>query len=118
MLGRFTWRTTTKNHGPTDEKQFYNEKLGVPWKPDPVLIYFTGLVKEYREKCEEYDKSVCPKRFKGIAIPETTEQWRKVNQNARWTREMLMAKAAIKNETLTAGELEGYWIEAMEITRP
>lgn len=101
----------------TDIEQFLEEKLGIPWEPDPIRIAMDVAVDEYRETCEEYDKTVCTGQWNdGTAMPETDEQGRLINHNARESREELLRGIARQFE-LTREAAEVYWKEAMRIRR-
>jgi len=97
----------------TDKQEFYNEKMGVPWEPDPILTAVRAAVDEYHESCDAYDKAVCG----DIAIQDgTDEQRRLVNRNARLKRENLLRRISWELQ-LTRKTAENYWREAMGIWR-
>lgn len=97
----------------TDQREFYQETLGVPWKPDPIRIAIGAAIDEYHESCEKYDKTVCTNQQ---GIPETTEQRRLITRNAILKREELLRRVS-REFKLTRETAESYWREAMELWR-
>lgn len=97
----------------TDQRKFYRETWGIPWKPDPIQIAIGAAIDEYHKVCEAYDKSVCTNQR---GMPDNIEERRLINCNARLKREELLRRVSRELE-LTRETAESYWREAMKLWR-
>ena len=74
---------------------FKREYLGVPWTPSPEEKLLRDLAREYHERTEAYDSTVCTGPIvRGGIMPATPEQHALINRHARTVRDELSVEAA------------------------
>jgi len=98
-----------------DQGEFYSGAYDDD--PDPRFAFVADTVSEYHESCEAYNKTVCTRRHRNIAMPETMEQWHLINRNAKQKKEELLCFAVGVLE-ISRGDAEVYWDKAMITWRP
>ena len=80
---------------PASGSAFQREYLGVPWTPSPEEKLLRDLAREYHERTEAYDSTVCTGPIvRGGIMPATPEQHALINRHARTVRDELSVEAA------------------------
>ena len=74
---------------------FHREYLVLPWTSSPEEKRKRELAREYHERTEAYDRTVCTGPIvRGGIMPVTPEQSSLINRNARKVRDELGVEAA------------------------
>ena len=80
---------------PASGSAFKREYLEVPWTPSPEEKLLRDLAREYHERTEAYDSTVCTGPIvRGGIMPATPEQHALINRHARTVRDELSVEAA------------------------
>lgn len=74
---------------------FQREYLGVPWTPSPEEKRLRELAREYHERTEAYDRTICTGPIgRGGIMPATIDQQALINRHAGTVRDELGIEAA------------------------
>ena len=73
----------------TDEHQCVQELFGA-WEPPEQPFY--DLAMDYHRRTEAYDRRVCSRRVKGIAMPGSDRELSLINRHARCLIEYMVDK--------------------------
>lgn len=87
--------------------KFESEYLGVPWGEQWKEKHLRKLAREYHERTEAYDRTVCTGPIvRGGIMPATPEQHALINRHARTVHDELAVEAA------RLGFTSKQWLEA------
>lgn len=92
------------NHRITKESKVDVKHLLGEFKSSDIGMCLYELAKEYHEKTEEYDRTVCSVRNeRGIAMPANGYELSLINRNAYAVRERILKE----NPNITSRQLHG-----------
>jgi hypothetical protein len=75
--------------------------LGEPWPEDPADKTLRELAREYHERTEAYDRSVCTGPIdRGRIMPANSDQFSAINKHAKMVREELTRRIPVGKSTV------------------